>query len=237
VNVPVIGILTKSGWLGPSSAELADTVRRLDADDSVKQIVLLVDSPGGEIAGALDFASAVKAASAKTTAYIDDISCGVAYVIASQASRVYANTAAFIGGVGCEVVIHDSSAAAKRAGVKTHVIRAGEHKGVGTPGAAVTDKHLAGLQALVNDQAALLWQAVAKARPRVNVAELKTARVHIAGAAQGYAMIDGIVDFESVADSDQISTQRQTGALPLSATAVVPGKYRQVRHSPQRRSK
>lgn len=61
----------------------------------------------------------------------------------AYASRRTANVPAMIGGFGDFHVIRDSSEFSENAGIAVKVVRAGQWKGVGTPGTLLTDEQIA----------------------------------------------------------------------------------------------
>lgn len=75
-----------------------------EADPSVDEIVLDVDSPGGLVAGMFDAARTIASASKPVTAIVSGMSASAAYVLTSQAGRVVAaSKAAEFGSVGVAV--------------------------------------------------------------------------------------------------------------------------------------
>ena len=72
--------------------------------------------------------------------------------MASQATkRCFANNAtALYGGMGTYGVLVDQSGTAEKLGLKVHVIRAGEYKGMGEPGTVITEEQLREAQRMIN---------------------------------------------------------------------------------------
>jgi signal peptide peptidase SppA len=201
----VVGILTKYGTSlsdGPSTLAVRQTLRRAVADVTVKGIVLLIDSPGGNVRGIDDLARDVAAAArAKPlTAYIEDLGASGAYWIASQAGRIVANPAGTVGSIGVYAVVEDLSGMAEQLGVKVHVIRAGDFKGAGEPGSEVTDQQLTNWQREVDEVNGLFLQAVRAGRGLTGERLIAVAdgRVHIAGEALKLGLIDAIKSFDNV---------------------------------------
>lgn len=134
------------------------------ADDEVKAIHLVVDSPGGTVEGISALADEVFQARGKKpiTAHASDLACSAAYWVASQADRFTAGPTAVIGSIGVYTVIRDLSRAAEMEGVKVHLVTSGPYKGAGAPGTVVTDKHLEASQGLINTMTELFVAAVAR---------------------------------------------------------------------------
>jgi len=199
----LVGMMTKYGSSlsrYPGNVRIRRGLRQALSDDDVQAILLRVESPGGSVAGVDDLARDIAAANQQkpVVAYIEDLGASAAYYVASQAGRIFANPSALIGSIGTYTVIADWSQFFAAAGVKVHVIRAGEMKGVGVLGAEVTPEQLADAQRVINEINELFVQAVARGRRKglEDVLELADGRIHRAEYAMGLGLIDGIQTFE-----------------------------------------
>ena len=82
-----------------------------NADESVNQIVLHIDSPGGEVDGVDETAMAIKKSAKKITARVEGMAASAAYWLASQASEIVASSPTdYVGSIGvvCEYYPSDS---------------------------------------------------------------------------------------------------------------------------------
>lgn len=112
-----------------SSNRIGAAADRLAADEGVKQVVLLVHSPGGSTFGVPEAAAKVRALADKkpVTAYIEYMAASAAYWIASQASTIVAAPSALVGSIGAYMVHYDLSAYYANEGVKvTYVAQPAE---------------------------------------------------------------------------------------------------------------
>lgn len=153
--IKLTGILMKSqsSMGGTSTIQARRDLRQAVSDPDTAGILLAIDSPGGTVAGTSDLAEEVKAAGKVKAvwAHIDDLGASAAYWVASQASRIVANSGtALVGSIGTIQTMTDYSAAAEKAGLKTLVFATGPMKGLGTPGSKITDEQIAHVQALVD---------------------------------------------------------------------------------------
>lgn len=106
--LPVVGPIVRRGGLfadvsGASSiSRLATDFHTALADPSVRAILLVVDSPGGEANGVNEFAQMVYAARGQKpiTAYIEGMGASAAYWIASAADDVVVDAIAVVGSIG-----------------------------------------------------------------------------------------------------------------------------------------
>ncbi len=216
---------------GTSTVEIRQQIRAAVADDSVTGILLLIDSPGGTVSGTKDLADDVTAANEQkpVVAYIEDLCASAAYWVASQASKVYSNATAIVGSIGTFMVMQDTSAASEKKGIKVHVVRAGDHKGAGTPGTEITDEHLAEWQATVDQLNDHFVAGVAAGRQMSvkSVQQLADGRVHVGEAAQKVGLIDGVQSFDETLSQLQSQGAKKMAAdkdnnTPSQAAPVVP---------------
>lgn len=170
--IPIVGPMSKyftcaSLFLGgTATSEVLFALRQAVADPNVESIVMVIDSPGGEVSGTEALANGVFDArqSKKVVAVIEDKACSAAYWVASQASEVVCNATACVGNIGAVLVVPDLSKAAAQAGVKVNVVKSGPYKGIGAEGAEVTDDEIAHLQSLVDDYHSQFVSNVARGR-------------------------------------------------------------------------
>lgn len=197
-------------------------VREAASDVRVAGILLVIDSPGGTVAGTADLAADIRAAGSKKPlfAYIEDVGASGAYWLASQAERVSASATSIVGSIGVFTVVEDSSAQAEADGVKVHVIRYGAMKGAGTPGTPVTDEQLAHLQERVDGFGEDFVAAIASGRKlsREAAAALADGRVHKAPAALKLRLIDAVESIDAALAAVTAATKK---TLPSARTKVM----------------
>lgn len=164
----VAGPMVK-GWSKFTPADtmqIRRAVRQARNANDVKGILLLIDSPGGSVAGVQELADevAVAAKDKPVHAHLDDMGASAAYWVASQANRVTANRTAIVGSIGAFTVLEDTSAMAEGLGVKVHVVASGPMKGGAVDGVPVTAEVLAETQRLVDAVAKDFFGAVTRGR-------------------------------------------------------------------------
>ncbi|MBI3832817.1 MAG: S49 family peptidase [Planctomycetes bacterium] len=168
------GFLAKyPSWLfyfvrGTSTLDFAEAVSAAARDTLVKSIVLIVDSGGGEVAGAFQAAQAVYDARKKmrVVAVTSDLNASSAFLISSQANEVVINESGFLGSIGVYAILADYSGMYERAGIKVNVVRAdgADFKGIGEPGSEITPAQLAEVKRRVEQTHNLFLRHVARGR-------------------------------------------------------------------------
>ena len=108
----------RSKFGGVSTIDQRKYLRSAVADNQVRSILLVIDSPGGTVSGTQSLADEVRAADAQkpVIAHFEDLGASAAYWVGSQARRLSANRSAMVGSLGTFGVIEDSSGKAQAEG-------------------------------------------------------------------------------------------------------------------------
>lgn len=170
--IPVQGMLVqKTGCLRPYSGMTGyDGIRANFADafndDSVRAIVLEIDSPGGECAGVFDLADAIFAARGKKPiwAILSESAYSSAYALASACDKVCVPRTGGTGSIGVIAMVADISKALAKDGVAVNIIQFGARKADGYPEIPFTSQARARFQADVNMIGNIFVNTVARNR-------------------------------------------------------------------------
>ncbi len=104
ITGPIFRYANLFTWISGATSiqELALAFRKAVDDDSVKAIVLNVDSPGGEVSGISELALEINRARDRkpVIAYADDLTASGAYWLASAAGWIVASDTAELGSIG-----------------------------------------------------------------------------------------------------------------------------------------
>ncbi|TCR95972.1 S49 family peptidase [Rhizobium sp. BK418] len=133
--IPVKGVLLFGvgyaiGDYATGYVYIAKALERGLADPNVKGIALIVDSPGGHVAGNFDLADKIFAARSQKPihAFAAENAYSAAYSIASACKTVTVARTGGVGSIGVVTVHLDVSAAIGDAGLKVTFIHYGRHK-------------------------------------------------------------------------------------------------------------
>lgn len=209
--VPVMGTMAPRANLlaevsgGVSSELLARDVRRAAADPGVKAMVLLVDSPGGAVAGTPTAAAAVMAArqAMPVATLAEGTMASAAYWVGSAAEHVYLSSPVDLAGsIGVIMRHRDMSRAREAAGVIETEIVAGRYKNAGSDNGPLSESGRAALQSRVDQVYSVFVGDVALQRGRSVeqvLADMAEGRVFVgqqavdAGLVDGFATLDDLV--------------------------------------------
>lgn len=200
----------QSKFGGVSTVDTRRYLRMAVADSEVGALLLVIDSPGGTVAGTQTLGDEIRAADAikPTLAHIEDLGASAGYWAASQARRISANRSALVGSLGTFGVIEDTSGKAQAEGVKVHVISTGPYKGMGADGAPVTTAQIAEYQRMIDDLNALFMQSVQAGRrmTQEQTVALFDGRVHVADKAKSLGLLDAVQSLDqALAEADALA--------------------------------
>lgn len=196
--ITVRGAMTKMGSSlssAGSTIRLRRAIRSAARDSSFDAILLVIDSPGGTVAGTADLAADVAAANEEKPvfAFIEDLGASAAYWVASQAEKVYVNDpTALVGSIGTFLGLYDFSGHAGQMGIKPVVIKAGELKGAGFPGTEISQKQIDNWQDMIDKTQASFTAGVARGRGISEDAVPVTGKVYMANDAIVLGLADGV---------------------------------------------
>lgn len=138
------------------------------ADSNVKGIALVIDSPGGMVAGCFDStdkAIALKGEAGKpVAAFAAESAYSAAYAWACVGDTITVSRTGGVGSIGVVTMHVDYSSALERSGVVITYIHAGKHKVDGNPYQALPADVKARIQSRIDDLYAIFVDHVAAAR-------------------------------------------------------------------------
>jgi len=217
--IPIKGLLMKRvpefmafyGIHCSSYTRIVANIKDALEDPTVHSIRLDVSSPGGTVPGIVEAAEAIFQANKEKPvhAFVDTIATSAAYWLASQASTITAEKLSTVGSIGVFTVAKDYSAYFEEFGIKVHVIKSGEHKGVGVLGAKITETQLESMKENIMVISEEFNKAVSKGRklPMAQVKELATGRSWIAETAIDLKLIDALAFCEPEKEGSSVNAQ------------------------------
>ncbi|MBD8051334.1 signal peptide peptidase SppA [Limnohabitans radicicola] len=209
--LPLYGVVTQrgnmvddiSGTGSTSTQQFTAALRQVLADDTVGQILIDIDSPGGSVYGVAELATEIVKARAQkpVVAVANSLAASAAYWIGCSASEFYVTPGGEVGSIGVWQAHFDYSKALEEEGVKPTLISAGKFKVEGNPYVPLDPEAQSFMQSRVDDYYNAFVKAVAKGRG-VSVNDVRSGmgegRVLGADAALEQKMVDGIATFDDV---------------------------------------
>lgn len=190
-----------SGYITPEY--ILDQLDQAEFDDSVKAVVLRVDSPGGTVAASEEIASMVKDYKKPVIVSIGDVGASGAYMVSSQADEIWAMPGSAVGSIGVISEIPNVKGLLDKVGVEFTVITAGKYKDTGSPYRPLTEEEKSLIQGEVDEAYGQFVGIVAEGRdlPRSKVESMATGQTWSGSRAKKLGLIDEIGTYQDALDA------------------------------------
>ncbi len=186
---------------GASTEAVGRAIDKAAADETIKAIVLHVDSPGGSVYGTRELAAKVSAAKSikPVIAQVDSLAASAAYWVATQATELVVTPGGEVGSIGVLAMHEDISGALEAKGVRPTIVSAGKYKAEFSPFGPLGEDARAHLQERVDAAHRDFVRAVAQGRgtkPSTVEADYGQGRTLQAREALAAGMVDRIATFD-----------------------------------------
>jgi protease-4 len=187
-----------------SPKKVVRDLKKFADDDSIKAIILHLNTPGGGAAASEEIYRQVRRIrdqkKKRIVASIETVGASGGYYIASATSRIFADDASIVGSIGVIIQWFSYQDLLRWAKMKDVVIKAGEFKDTGDPARELTPEEKAYLQGLVDNMHAQFIHAVAEGRglKDEDVKAIADGKVWTGQQALALKLVDQIGDFEAV---------------------------------------
>jgi protease IV len=177
-------------------------LKKFNDDDSIKAIILHVNSPGGGVAASEEIYREVKrirdAKKKPIVASIETVGASGAYYVSSAANKIYADNGSIVGSIGVIAEWVNYGDLLRWAKLKDVTMKAGEFKDTGSPTREMTPAEQAYLQSLIDNMHTQFIQAVADGRKEsfAQIKAIANGKVWTGQEALGMKLIDQIGDFQ-----------------------------------------
>jgi protease-4 len=187
--------LTVSGVV-TDDRKLTEAVSKLADNDSVKALIVAIDSPGGSVAGGEGLHDAIAHVAGKkpVVAVMGGTAASAGYMVAVPAARIFAREGTLTGSIGVLLMTGEVSGLLKSIGVSTDVITSGPLKDQPSFTRPLTSQGRDVLQGLVMDMYDQFVGMVANGRHMddARVRELADGRAYTGRQALKLGLIDAI---------------------------------------------
>ena len=190
---------------------MTDDFKRMEADPRIARILIMADSPGGDVVGVSDFAALIKASS-KPVSVFAWCAASAMYWIAASADEIISPVSGMVGSIGVVTAFMDDSAKQEKSGVKVvEMVSSQSPLKRATPD---SDEGRGTIQQMLDDIADAFVTSVADGRKTTadNVlAGFGQGAMYVAARAMEAGMIDGIEDMETF-----ISNRSKSGLMNIN---------------------
>jgi signal peptide peptidase SppA len=206
--------------------DLATAIEHAVANADVHAVLIVWDSPGGEVQGAFEFADRLAALSGKTIYQIaDGMAASAAYLGGSAKGKPYVTATGYAGSIGVVMRHVDYSGAIAKEGIAVEYIYAGAHKVDGHPFARLPADVRAEYQAQINTIFEMFVATVAK-NTGISPEKIRgtEARTYMGQAAVDAGLAAGVTTTDALI-SELAGLRARSHPAGTSGTAQTTGGY------------
>ncbi|NPA92922.1 MAG: signal peptide peptidase SppA [Chloroflexi bacterium] len=196
INGPIVEGST-SPWETSSVAAADDIIAMIRAakhDDSIKAVVLEVNSPGGGIVPSDRIYQALQDMDKPIVVLMRDLAASGGYYISMAGDYIYANPYTLTGSIGVISEFPNASGLMDKLGIQMTIIKSGEAKDFGSPYREMTPEEKAYWQHVINQAYDNFVKIVAQGRhlPEDEVRKLADGRVYTGLDALDLGLVDAL---------------------------------------------
>ena len=188
------------------SRPILEQLKRYEDSNSVKAILLNIDSPGGGVAVSQEIYTEIKRLREKkdkiVVAYLSSTGASGAYYISCAANKIVANPGTIVGSIGVIAEWVNYADLLEWAKLKNIVFKTGEFKDTGSPSRPITENERKYFQGLIDDMYVQFVEAVATGRKLdlQGVRAMADGRVFTGRDAKERKLIDETGNFQDAVD-------------------------------------
>jgi len=210
--IEVSGVITDAG-------DIVQDIKKFREDESVKAIVLRIDSPGGVVGPSQEIFREVRKTVGvkKIITSMGSIAASGGYYIAAGTDGIMASPGTITGSIGVIIGFTNFEEILRKIGLYPIVVKSGEYKDMGSPVRKMTEKEKKVLQYFVDQTHSQFVGAVSEGRrmDRNKVKDLADGRIFTGEEAKARGLIDRMGNLE-----DAIEWAGRMGGIKGKISAV-----------------
>jgi protease-4 len=189
-------------------ATIKEELTRASRDESVKALVLRINTPGGTVTASDIIHHELKLFKASrkipVIASIMDVGASGGYYIASAADRILAHPSTVTGSIGVIMLTVNAHGLLEKVGVEATAITSGPQKDMGSPFRVMTPEERGIFQALIDSFYQRFLSVVQDGRPNLQMEQIKKladGRIYTGDQAKAAGLVDEIGYLEEAIDA------------------------------------
>lgn len=200
--VRVEGAITHSddtqSSLGAVSGTVINDLRTAAADDTVKAIVLRVDSPGGTVTGSAQIHDALAQMEKPVVVSMAGTAASGGYYVSAPADYIFARADTTTGSLGVVLTLYNVTELLDKVGVDVTSLTSGPNKTIGNPWEPLTAEQAAILQSIADEAYDGFVQVIVDGRhlPEDEVRALADGRIYSGSQALALGLVDELGDLQ-----------------------------------------
>src|ERR1700691_5141876 len=200
-----IGVVELDGVIF-SPKQIVPQLKKFADDDSIKAIIIHVNSPGGGVAASEEIYREVKRIrddkKKRIVASIETVGASGAYYVSAGTNKIYADNGSIVGSIGVIAQWVNYGDLLRWMKLKSETLKVGEFKDTGDPTREMTPAERAYMQSLIDHMYGQFVKAVADGRHAkpADIKAIADGRVWTGQEALSMHLIDQIADFQAAVD-------------------------------------
>ncbi len=219
-----VAVLPVTGLIAESEPTI-EQLKKFAEDDSVKAIVLRINSPGGGVGPSQEIHEEVRKLRGKkpVVASMGALAASGGYYIACAADKIYANPGTITGSIGVIIQFVNVKDLIEKIGVRGMVVKSGPFKDTGSPVREMEPGERELLQGVIDDVHGQFVDAVAEGRKMEagKVREIADGRILSGAQALALGLVDALGNQE-----DAVAEAGRMGNIDGEPKVVYPPKKR-----------
>ena len=176
---------------------VVEEIRRWRDDESVRAMVIRIDSPGGTVAASQEIYEEIRRyrdSGRPVVASLGNVAASGAYYAALGATEVMASPGTLTGSIGVIMSLPNTQELFRKVGVEVQIVKSGSFKDIGNPFRPLSEPERAILQGLLDDAYGQFVGAVAEGRhlERDQVLALADGRLYSGQQAKALGLVDSL---------------------------------------------
>ena len=217
-----VGLVEVNGMIVDSKEPIRQ-LRHFLKKDSVKAVVLRIDSPGGVVGPSQEIYEEVRklAARKKVVVSMGSLAASGGYYIASPATVIYANPGTITASIGVLIKFSNLEGLFGKLGISSTTIKTGSFKDAGAPDRPLSPEDRAMFQAVIDSTHEQFVKAVAEGRklPVDEVRKIADGRILSGEQAKNAKLVDKLGNLQ-----DAIEEAGRLGGITGEPSIIMPPK-------------
>jgi protease-4 len=200
-----VALITVEGVI-LDSREVIEQLEKYRMNPSVKAIVIRINSPGGGVAPSQEIHEEIlksrRVNKIPIVTSVGSLAASGGYYIASATDLIVANPGSITGSIGVLLQVPNISGLLQKIGVKSVVVKSGQHKDLASPTREMTDSERRILQSMLDDVHNQFIDVVAEGRKidRKKVEAIADGRIFSGREAQSLGLVDQLGNLQDAID-------------------------------------
>ncbi len=198
-----IGVVEIKGLISEAD-EVLDNLRQFARDESIKALIVRIESPGGAVGASQEIYRELKRISQEkpVVASLGSVAASGGLYVALGAQKIVAAPGTLTGSIGVMIQIPNIRKLLERVGIEATVLKSGPYKDTGSLLRPLTKEEKKILMETIEDVYTQFVQAVSESRgiPEEKVREFADGRVFTGRKAKELGLVDLLGNFEDAVD-------------------------------------